>query len=105
MGSKLTATFRGELCKVTFGRYASTNRTMIQLWTADGEPMATATANISNADMPERLANDEVLIKDYAENAGILASLIDAGIVENTGRWIAGSYVDIPIAKLLVAAQ
>jgi len=42
-----------------------------------GEPIATLTVNVPEIE----LAEDEVLIKDYAENEGALESLLQANLV------------------------
>jgi outer membrane lipoprotein-sorting protein len=69
--------------------------TAIQLVDAeDGMPFATATIWI------EGLAKDEVAIKDYSENAGMLAFLLENGIVENPSRIVDNGFVNIPVCKL-----
>lgn len=62
-----------------------------------GEPIATATINI-----PVILEHDEVLIKNYSENEGMLEALVDAGVVKPTGRVIQTGFVEVPVCKLLV---
>jgi hypothetical protein len=42
-----------------------------------------------------------VWIKDYAENEGMLASLVAAGVVEATGRWAQAGFVTVPEARPL----
>jgi hypothetical protein len=73
-----TVDFRDEKCNVFIGKYAQ-NKDLksIQLKTVeDGSPMALATLNI---DVP--CDSDEVFIKNYSENKGILETLIEAGII------------------------
>ena len=70
-------------CLAILHRYQNNNRPAIQLIDRnDHSPIATASINIPQAS----LAENEVLIKDYAENVGMLQALIDAGIVTQTGR-------------------
>lgn len=56
----------------------------LQLYTFDGEPLATATVCLSEYGCipPEGHA----YIKNYAENEGILEALIEAGAIELTGE-------------------
>lgn len=42
-----------------------------------GEPVATATINTDH-----RLDPDEIIVKDYSENEGMVVALVAAGIVE-----------------------
>lgn len=83
--------------KIQWGRYPN-GRVAIRLLDAEG-PYATATVNVAKAD----LATDEVIVKDYAENAGMLFLLQEMGVVEPTGRRIPLGFVDAPVARLLVA--
>jgi hypothetical protein len=83
-------------CNVSLLQYPN-GRTAIQLNAEDGEPVATATVNVPTYPLGE----DEVLIKDYAENAGMLESLTEAGIIEPTGITIPVGHVQTHICRLL----
>tara|TARA_Y100000592_G_scaffold63269_1_gene98667 strand:+ start:10677 stop:10985 length:309 start_codon:yes stop_codon:yes gene_type:complete len=61
-----------------------------------GEPYATATVWVPG------LEEDEVAIKNYSENQGILDNLILHGIVYKPHRSVQNGFVDIPICKLKV---
>lgn len=63
-----------------------------------GEPIATATVNITEVD----LKDDEVLIKDYSENRGMLQTLIDADVVSPTGQTVKSGFVEVHVCKLLI---
>lgn len=85
--------FLGVNCKVVKHQYHNNGRIALDLIIAEddeerdlfkGEPMTHATINIAEAP----LAVDEVIIKDYSENAGLLDALLKAGIVEKTGRTV-----------------
>jgi len=52
-------------------------RLALQLKTAD-EPVATCTANLPYEDCP----SDEIFVKDYSENEGMVSWMIEAGIIE-----------------------
>ena len=61
----------------------------------DGEPYAVLSTNIG----PQ--AANHVAIKDYSENEGVLASLVAAGIVRDTGKRVASGFVQIPICEII----
>lgn len=74
--------FKSWNCLVSFGRY-SNGRTAIRLIDSlDGAPVATATVNVPDV----KLAKDEVIIKNWSENSGILRALIDHDVVMDTGK-------------------
>ena len=88
----------GYACTLQWARYGN-GRAALRLVDAEtGEPLATASVNVPD----EALADDEMCVKDYAENAGLLDDLVRAGIVEATGRFVSAGYVTIPIAKIRV---
>jgi len=62
----------------------------------EGEPVATCTVNLPQYP----LAKDEVLIKDYSENEGMLQTLLDAGVVELAGRTVKTGFVVLPVCIL-----
>ncbi|WP_321416774.1 hypothetical protein [uncultured Methanomethylovorans sp.] len=64
----------------------------------DGAPVATATINIP----AESLAKDEAIIKDYAENEGMVQALMDAGIITKFVRQARSGYITAPIYKVNV---
>lgn len=88
--------FQGAVCHITWHRYAN-GQIAMQLW-SEGSPYARATTAVDGV----ALAEDEVLIKDYSENEGMLAALEAARIVKATGHFVRSGYVAIPVAKLLV---
>ncbi len=64
----------------------------------DGEVVAHATVNLSKYPLDD----NEVLIKDYAENEGMLDCLIEHGIVEKPEYFIYSGFVQLPVCKLLI---
>ncbi len=74
-----TVRFLGEDCTLEWDWYAKPRNRHLRLWAADG-PMGTASINPAGL-LPEGF----IAIKDYRENAGVLAALVAAGIVEDTG--------------------
>jgi hypothetical protein len=75
-------------------RYAIDGGLAVQLIDeADGMPYATVSINVEGLD----LAKDEFVFKTYSENEGLREAMIEAGIVERTGRWAGVG----PICRLL----
>ena len=94
-----TVIFLDTPCQLRLARYRN-GRLAIQLHRADdGLPVATATVNVPS--MP--LEDQQVLIKDYAENQGILAALERAGIVRATNRRCRVGYEQANVCRLLIA--
>lgn len=58
------------------------------------------TASVNLVD--EDLAEDEICIKDYSENTGILQALVEAGVVSNPIRMVSSGFVQIPVCKLYI---
>jgi hypothetical protein len=89
--------FNGNDYDVRFEKYGN-GRTAIVLVGSDGEFAAVATVNIPEA----QLRPDQVFIKDYSENQGMLAALEKAGIVQATGAYVDCGYASMPVCRLLV---
>lgn len=81
---------------ISLGKYEN-GRTVIQLNDAiDGHPYAVATVNMPNV----LLADNEVLIKDYSENQGVLDFLIKYNVVTPTPNGVQSGFVWLPLAIL-----
>jgi hypothetical protein len=94
---KITHNFMGQsyVLEPTLKRY-NNGQTCIQLIdTADGFPFATATVAVEN----DLLKEEEVAIKDYSENEGVLDTLLAHNIVEEPHAFIQSGFVKIPICK------
>jgi hypothetical protein len=90
--------FKGWDCYPKFGKY-SNGRTAIQLFeVGTHEPIATATVNLVDYD---GLKENEVIIKDYSENEGMVSSLREAGIIGEYVTTIQHGYVESPVYKLV----
>ena len=90
--------FLGYECKLQFGKYGN-GRTAIELVDAhNGEPIATATLNMPRVP----LAENQVFIKDYSENEGMLAALEAAGVVRAMGVHVPSGFASLPVCELLV---
>lgn len=66
-----------------------------------GEPGFTATVNIPA--MAHSLEPNQVFIKNWSENEGVLDELVRLGIVEDTGLRVPTGFVEAAVCKLLVA--
>lgn len=93
---KLTAFGQTRDVVIQLHKY-SNDRPVIQLIDAeDGEPYATATVNVPDV----LLLDNEVLVKDYSENEGMLDFLVRNNIVTPTQNGVQSGFVWLPIAIL-----
>jgi hypothetical protein len=96
--------FKTWLCKAVLETY-SNGRPAIALFDSEnGSPIACATVNVP--EVP--LSSDEIIVKDYSENTGMLEALVAAGIVNVTDKTVPIGFavghvcklasVDVPVA-------
>jgi len=82
--------------RVELGKYAN-GRTRINLIDdSDNEPYCTATTNLPDV----LLLDNEVFIKDYSENEGVLDFLTTNNIVIATNKWATSGFVDVQVCTL-----
>lgn len=86
--------FRDFDCMVQ-KRYYSNGRVALTLVDEEG-PVATATVNLPAV----KLGPNQVAIKSYAENEGLLEALVAAGVVKPTGDKVRSGFVEVPICEL-----
>jgi hypothetical protein len=85
---------------VSFNKYQN-GQNVIQLFDmADGFPFVMASVALTNVE----LDSDDVAIKNYSENEGILESLMAAGIITKPHSFVPSGYVNIPICKIIKTA-
>ena len=85
--------WKGQIKRAYYGN----GRTALQFWNEEDGPIATITTNL-----PEQvLADDEILIKSYSENEGMLEALVAQGIVSKPVKWVQSGFVAVPVVKLL----
>jgi len=93
---------RGRECEVQMSRYCEGDRLAIRLISVeDGMPEAVATINVPGI----KLAEDEVLLKDYSEGTAVVDALVEAGVVELAKPRRAckvSSFVTTQVYKVLV---
>lgn len=89
--------FKQWLCDVEQSSYKNGRMALVLNDAEDGVRIAIATVNIPN----EQLDDDEVFIKDYAENAGMTKALVEANIIEEEPtRTVATGFVMVHAFKL-----
>lgn len=76
---KFSSRYLQEEVTVQLGTYGN-GRVAIELYTLEGEPFMVASVNVPSVHLEE----DEVIIKDYSENEGVLNFLEDNNIVHAT---------------------
>jgi len=86
--------FLGEELTPVIRRYAN-GQNAIQLVDRDGMPFMTASVAHDVV-----IGDDEVIIKNYSENEGIMEALIEAGIIKNPFCVIPVNFVKLYVAAL-----
>jgi hypothetical protein len=81
---------------IWFRQYPN-KRVGIAILDNEGMPFATATVNIPE----EKIEDDEVFIKDYSENAGMLSFLVKNNIVAEPHRFVKSGWVTIPVCRII----
>jgi hypothetical protein len=91
--------FHGWACRVERASYGGTDRIALPLYAVeDGSPVAVATVNL-----PElALGADQVVIKDYSENEGMLELLVASGVVSPPLREVQSGYVTLYVCQCLI---
>jgi hypothetical protein len=86
----------GEIYKVRvkIGKYPKGNNSIELYDLEDGFPFAKSTVNLPG------LERDEVAIKNYSENEGMLDFLVDNGIVHSPHRSERSGFVTVPVCKI-----
>lgn len=88
--------FKHWVCVVQKCQYGNGRPDLKLVDAEDGSPIATATVNLP--DFP--LGRNQVAIKDYGENAGLLQALVGAGVVKPTGQTVPTGYAEVSICDL-----
>jgi len=91
-------TFNGYICRLEFTEYNNRRPAIILIDVDDGQTVAVASVNVHGF----YLDNDEIAIKDYSENEGMVECLIKYGIVSQPVRFCQSGFTSIPICKLLI---
>lgn len=79
-----------------FGRYSQGNPAIELYDLDDGFPFAKSTINMPG------LKEDEVAVKNYSENEGMLDFLVENGIVHPPHKMEQSGFVTVPVCKLKI---
>lgn len=84
-------------CYLRFGTYLNGQTAIELVDTVEGEDVATATVALQ-----VNLNENEVIIKDYEENIGMLDALINAGVVSKAKRQLQTGFVVVHVCDLQI---
>ncbi len=99
MNYKLKTPYGNYTVFLRWSKYGSNGRTALELIDAeDGSPVMTATVNIPE----EHLEANEMIIKNYSENEGVLEFLQENKFVGPIIRTVRTGFVTCPVVKKLV---
>ncbi len=90
--------FQSFNCIVEVLEYTNGRKALELIDAKTGELVLVATTNLPHAQMDA----DEVAIKNYSENEGVLDVLIKAQIISQPQRYEQNGYITAPICKLLI---
>lgn len=99
MASKEFVMVGQELCRPRWSRYSDGGIALL-LVDVDGAPYAKASVQLHGV-AGVTVESDEMIVKSYSENAGMLEALVSAGLVEDTGKRIVSTHVTFPIVRIL----
>jgi hypothetical protein len=74
-------------------------RNALVLHSTNGEPTGVLTVNLPQ----NPLRHDEVFVKNYSENEGVVDALVKAGVAQPPHRWVMSGFVQIPVCTLTKA--
>lgn len=102
MRTAIQLQFHQWLCTLEVHHYQVGDRLALRLLDATtGAPVAMATLNNPAIDLDP----DELLIKDYSENEGMLDTLLAAALVHPPHRYAISGYAQVPVVRLTVEAR
>lgn len=87
---------KSTVVRIELGRYGNGRIAINLIDVNDNQPYATATTNIPDA----LLLDNEVFVKDYSENEGVLEFLTTNNIVVPTDKWVTTGHVDVQVCVL-----
>ena len=87
--------YKGLAMSLSVSRYADNERIALLLKEPDGQLYTVCSSNLP----AEEMAEDEVAIKSYSENEGILDMLIQNNVVSHPVRYAHSGHVELPICK------
>ena len=93
-----TLGFAGTICEVRREKYANGQNCLRLVDSEDGFTFCTASVALEHEMV--NIDENDVIIKNYSENEGILTALINAGIIEEPHRAFSYNYVTLYVCKL-----
>lgn len=97
MNSFTTVKFKKWICFVEMGTYPNDRKAIELINAKNGEPVLVATINVPEININE----NEVIIKNYSENEGVLEALMKSKVISSPLRTIQTGLITAPICKLL----
>lgn len=90
-----TVDFRGTTCVVNRYKYQNGQNCLKLVDLEDWSPYCTASVAYD-----VEIGEDEVIIKDYSENSGVMKALVEAKVIEPSHRIIETPFVYLYVCKL-----
>ncbi len=84
-------------CDVVVTKYHNGRNAIELVDTYDGSRVAIATVNLPDIE----LGPDEVIIRNYSEAEGMLDVLLEADVIELTGRTVTSGFATLEVCKLV----
>lgn len=81
---------------VSFAKFTNGQTAISFIDVEDGMAFCKATVSI-----PETLSENEVAVKNWSENEGVLDTLVNNNIVKKPHRYVSSGHVSIPICELI----
>lgn len=89
--------FKDWNCVAVAGKYGNGNKAIELIDEADGERVAVATVNM----IEEKIDDDEVFVKAYSENEGMVESLVNAEIIHpDIVHTVPAGWIDVSSYRL-----
>jgi hypothetical protein len=90
-----TKYLKAQECTIQISQYNNHNPALL-INSPTGERLMTASVNLPQI----ILRPDQICIKDYSENTGILNELIRLNIVSQPEFYVTSGFVDVPVCQL-----
>lgn len=94
---KLITPYSEYNVSLSWGNYSNGRRALRLIDQEDGLPVMTVTVNVPD----EELAENELIIKNYSENEGVLDFLLENDIVGPVKRTVFVGRMECPVVDLL----
>ena len=85
----------GKSLRATYSKYGNGQNAILLNYASNGQSYAVASVALE-----QPLRPNEVAIKNYSENEGILEMLVSEKIVSEPHRFVSSGFVQIPICKM-----